>query len=67
MTAKLNYGAFEAMPAVWNGGKNFGYVYYDEWRKIPVAEINANAHVLTKTEFETTYSGLPPVPGDLLK
>lgn len=63
-TAVTKYGTFESCPAIWNDGEDYGFVLFrdDEgWRRIPSYDLNHNAGIMTKAEFEAEYPNLPPL------
>jgi hypothetical protein len=62
-TVVMNYGTFEGHPAVWDD--RVGHVLFDRddgWKKIPVAELDQFAAVMSKAAFDAAFPGLPPVP-----
>jgi hypothetical protein len=65
----INYGTFEAMPAMFDDKGEAWVCYAGEWRKMPWAEVYANGKLLgfnpedwTKEKFLETFPNLPPLP-----
>jgi hypothetical protein len=61
----MNYGTFEAMPAIFND-RDEAWVLYgskaSDWRKMPWTEVYGNAGVRTEAEFKRAFPDLPPLP-----
>jgi hypothetical protein len=61
----MNYGTFEAMPAVFNDTDEAWVLYgsksYD-WRKMPWSEVYGNAGLVTEADFKRDFPRLPPLP-----
>lgn len=60
----LNYGTFEAMPAVWSMKTSDAWVSYDnkEWREMPFTEVYNNARPMAEADWRAAFPDVPPLP-----
>jgi len=58
----MNYGTFEASPAVWNDAGEAWVLLGGEWRQLHIAEIMSGARPMAEAEWKRSYADLPPMP-----
>jgi len=58
----MNYGTFEAMPAMFNDKDEAWVCYAGDWRKMPWTEVYGTAGIRTEAEFKRAFPDLPPLP-----
>jgi hypothetical protein len=59
---ELKFGAFESHPCVYDDRE--GWVLFEGWKRINLAEIQHTVRPVTEAEFKRTYerTKLPPLP-----
>jgi hypothetical protein len=56
------FGAFESCPTIFHTFEAWVFWYGDAWREFSAFEVMWHAGVMSRAEFEATYSPLPELP-----